>query len=402
MIDITKQIRDQIADFDDFFRPVRNYLYWEPHCYNIPVCSAVRSAYDASDGVDRISQKLDEVRPDLDNVDTVMPQLLALFPPQIALLKNVQTTMLAAYSTLSGIVEQTEELGGYAANMGQDFDAAQNDDSFYLPRGVFDNPDFQRVISLFLSPDGKAARFIITHRDSPASDEGIARIDPIRTAAEESLKGTPLANAKIYMGGTASVLKDLQHGSNYDLLIAVTASICAIFIIMLIITRSLVAALVIVGTVAASLGAAFGLSVLVWQHILGLNLHWMAFVMSTIILLAVGADYNLLLVARFKEEIGAGLKTGIIRAMGGTGKVVTTAGLVFAFTMASLVVSDLRVVGQVGTTIGLGLLFDTLVVRSFMMPSAAALLGRWFWWPIRVRTRPPRARQPVAPAEPVG
>ena len=125
---------------------------------------------------------------------------------------------------------------------------------------------------------------------------------------------------------------------------------------------------------------------LVWQYILGFNLHWMVLLMSVIILLAVGSDYNLLLVARFKEEIGAGLKTGIIRAMGGTGKVVTTAGLVFAFTMASMVVSDLRVVGQVGTTIGLGLLFDTLVVRSFMMPSAAALLGRWFWWPMKVRS----------------
>ncbi|MDQ1605535.1 MAG: putative drug exporter of the superfamily, partial [Actinomycetota bacterium] len=236
MMDITKEIRDQIADFDDFFRPVRNYLYWEPHCYDIPVCSAVRSAFDATDGVDRISGKLDELGPNLDNVDAVMPQLLALLPPQIAALKSVQTTMLAAYSTMSGIVEQTEELGGYAADMGQDFDAAQNDDSFYLPRGVFDNPDFQRVMNLFLSPDGTAARFIITHRENPASEEGIARIDPIRTAAEESLKGTPLANAKIYMAGSASVLKDLQEGSIYDLLIAVTASLCLIFVIMLIMT----------------------------------------------------------------------------------------------------------------------------------------------------------------------
>jgi RND superfamily putative drug exporter len=112
----------------------------------------------------------------------------------------------------------------------------------------------------------------------------------------------------------------------------------------------------------------------------------------------VGSDYNLLLVARFKEEIGAGLKTGIIRAMGGTGKVVTAAGLVFAFTMASMVVSDNRAVGQVGTTIGLGLLFDTLVVRSFLMPSIAAMLGRWFWWPTNVQSRPPRTRrQPAAP-----
>jgi RND superfamily putative drug exporter len=61
---------------------------------------------------------------------------------------------------------------------------------------------------------------------------------------------------------------------------------------------------------------------------------------------------------------------------------------VFAFTMASMVVSDLRIIGQVGTTIGPGLMFDTLVVRSFMTPSIAALLGRWFWWPIKVRPRP--------------
>lgn len=74
--------------------------------------------------------------------------------------------------------------------------------------------------------------------------------------------------------------------------------------------------------------------------------------------------------------------------MAGTGKVVTNAGLVFAFTMATMVFSDLRIIGQVGTTIGLGLLFDTLIVRSFMTPSIAALLGRWFWWPQIVRPRP--------------
>jgi putative drug exporter of the RND superfamily len=61
---------------------------------------------------------------------------------------------------------------------------------------------------------------------------------------------------------------------------------------------------------------------------------------------------------------------------------------VFAFTMMSMVVSDLIVVGQVGTTIGLGLLFDTLVIRSFMTPSIAAMMGRWFWWPQNVRNRP--------------
>jgi putative drug exporter of the RND superfamily len=91
---------------------------------------------------------------------------------------------------------------------------------------------------------------------------------------------------------------------------------------------------------------------------------------------------------RAADQGYAGLKAGIIHSMAGSGSVVTSAGLVFATTMASFVVSDLRILGQVGTTIGLGLLFDTLIVRSFMTPSIAALLGRWFWWPQRVRPRP--------------
>src|SRR5262249_22448292 len=132
------------------------------------------------------------------------------------------------------------------------------------------------------------------------------------------------------------------------------------------------------------------LSVLFWQHLLGIPLHWLVLAMSVIVLLAVGSDYNLLLVSRFKQEIHAGLNTGIIRSMGGTGKVVTNAGLIFAFTMASMGVSDVRMIGQVGPTFGLGLIFDTLIVRAFMTPSIAALLGRWFWWPIRVRSRPAR------------
>jgi RND superfamily putative drug exporter len=82
--------------------------------------------------------------------------------------------------------------------------------------------------------------------------------------------------------------------------------------------------------------------------------------------------------------------------------VVTAAGLVFAFTMASMMVSDNRAVGQVGTTIGLGLLFDTLVVRSFLMPSIAAMLGRWFWWPMNVASRPPRIPHRSADADATG
>ena len=384
------ELRDKIADFDDFFRPLRNYFYWEPHCYDIPVCAALRSIFDALDGISTLTDQLGDVTTSLDELNAVQPQLLALIPPQIASQETNRDLAATNYATQSGQNTQSTDALNNATALGRAFDAAKTDDSFYLPPEVFTNPEFARGLKLFLSPDGKAARMIITHKGDPATAEGIAHVDAIRAAAAEAVKGTPLGDADIYIGGTAATYKDISEAAAYDLMIAGIAALSLILLIMVFVTRSLVAALVIVGTVALSLGASFGLSVLVWQDLLGIPLLWIVLALSVILLLAVGADYNLLLISRLKEEIGAGLNTGIIRAMAGSGSVVTSAGLVFAATMASFAFSDLRAIGQVGTTIALGLLFDTLIVRAFMTPSIAALLGRWFWWPLRVRPRPAR------------
>ncbi|WP_099038932.1 RND family transporter [Mycobacterium neglectum] len=386
--DVTEDLRDSISNFDDFFRPIRNYFHWEPHCFNIPLCWAFRQIFVALDGVDQVTVKMDALVKNLDQLDLLLPQILVQFPQMIAIMGNMQTMMYTMHSTMSGTIGAFEEGQENATAMAKAFNASNNDDSFYLPPEIFDNADFKRVMDIFLSADGKSARMLISQKGDPATPEGMEKVEPIKVAAEEALKGTPLENSNIYLAGTAATVKDLVDGSRYDLLIAGIAALCLIFIIMLIMTRSFIAALVIVGTVVISLGASFGLSILVWQHLLGIQIHWVVVAMSVIVLLAVGSDYNLMLVSRMKEEIGAGLNTGIIRAMGGTGRVVTAAGLVFAATMASMLVSDLLTLGQVGTTIAFGLLFDTMVVRAFMTPSVAALLGRWFWWPQRVRPRP--------------
>ncbi|KQH75362.1 hypothetical protein AO501_24535 [Mycobacterium gordonae] len=382
----TDELRDHISDFDDLWRPIRSYFYWEHHCFDIPICWSLRSLFDGIDGIDKLSQDVTNLTRNTDQLDRLMPRMLAQLPPLIEAMQTVKDLAQTATSTFAGLITQMDALTRNATVMGQAFDGAKNDDFFYLPPEAFNNPDFQRGLKLFLSPNGDSARFIITHKGDPATAEGISHINSIRLAAEEALKGTPLAAANVYLTGTASTFKDMHDGSTYDLMIAAVASLCLIFMIMLVITRSVVASAVIVGTVTLSLGSSFGLSVLIWQHMLHLPLHWLVLAMAIIVMLAVGSDYNLLLAARFREEIGAGLKTGLIRSMGSTGRVVTSAGLVFAFTMGAMVTSDLRVVGQIGTTIMVGLLFDTLIVRSLMMPAAATLLGRWFWWPHRVQT----------------
>ncbi|WP_396925165.1 RND family transporter [Mycolicibacterium sp.] len=399
LLETTKQLRDNIANFDDQFRPMRNYFYWEPHCYDIPLCAAARSLFDSLDGIDQVTDKTEGVQGNTDQLAAIAPQLTALLPQTIASMKVSRDLALASYNSQKALLDQMQATNDTALAMGESFDQAKNDDLFFLPPEAFQNPDFQRGLKMFLSPDGKSTRMFITHEGDPATVDGIARVDSERKAAQEALKMSSLSNAKIHLGGVAATYKDMSDGARYDLLIAVVSSLTLIFMIMLILTRSVVAALVIVGTAGSSIAASFGISVLLWQDLFGIQVQWLVMLMSVIILLAVGSDYNLLLVSRFKDEIHAGLKTGIIRSMAGTGGVVTSAGLVFAATMAGMMFSKLVVLAQMGSTIAIGLLIDTFIVRSLLMPSIATMLGRWFWWPQVVYPRgdyhflPPQPRR---------
>ena len=232
--------------------------------------------------------------------------------------------------------------------MGLDFDQSRSDDFFYIPREGFDNDDVKTGMQLLMSPDGKAARIIVTHEGDANGPEGVQHVEQFPTAITVALKETSLAGARVYIGGSGSTNKDIKEYAASDLLIVAIAAFVLIFLIMLVLTRSLMAALVIPGTVAFSYAGAFGFSILVWQHLIGLPLHWLILPLTFIILVAVGSDYNLLLIIRVKQELHAGLHTGLIRALGSTGGVVTSAGLEFAFTMLAMLTSDLRTIGQGG------------------------------------------------------
>lgn len=384
-VDVSDRIRDHIAEFDDQFRPLRSYFYWEPHCFDIPMCNALRNTFDATDGIDQLAEQLHYLSDDITKTARLLPQAVELLPAVVDTMRIMRALVLTVHSTFSAFIDQMEDLSNTQIMMGQSFDDSKNDDFFYLPAEAFDNKDFQTGLRLFMSPDGKSARFFVTHQTYPATAEGIKRVEPERIAAQEALKQSSLADAKVYIGGMAALYEDMQNGAKYDLMIAVVASLTLIFLIMMMITRSLVAAVVIVGTASSSIAASFGISVLIWQHIFGQHIYWVTLVLAVIVLLAVGSDYNLLLVSRFEEEIHAGLKTGYIRAMAGSGGVVTSAGMVFAATMGIMFFSDLKAIGMYGTTVAIGLLLDTFVVRAFFMPSIATLLGKWFWWPQVVR-----------------
>ncbi|WP_264892445.1 MMPL/RND family transporter, partial [Mycobacterium kiyosense] len=385
---VTEQLNQELSNLDDFFRPLRSYFYWERHCFDIPVCWAFRSLFDALDGIDKMAADIKDAVASLEVIDKLLPQMISQMKIMRDDTEALQALLVNSYGSADLQAIQTDQTFDDMINVGIDFDRARSDDFFYIPREGFDNEDVKTGMTLMMSPDGKAARFIVTHEGNAMGPEGVQHVEQFAGAITTVLKETSLAGARVYIGGSGSNDKDIKQYAASDLLIAAIAAFVLIFLIMMFLTRSLVAALVIPGTVAFSYAGAFGLSVLVWQHLIGLHLHWLVLPLTFIILVAVGSDYNLLLIARVKEEVHAGLNTGLIRALGSTGAVVTSAGLVFAFTMLAMLSSDLRSIGQVGSTVCIGLLLDTLVVRSFVVPCLLRIMGPWFWWPTLVRSRP--------------
>jgi RND superfamily putative drug exporter len=385
---VSNDINDNVSNLDDFFRPIKSYFFWEKHCYDIPICWTFRSVFATIDQIDHLAEDIKYARISLAVVDETFPKIIAQLKATADDTESLQQKLVNSYGSADLQSLQTEQTFDDSINVGNDWDKSRSDDFFYIPHEGFDNEDVKTGMKLMMSPDGKAARFIVTHEGDAMGPEGVEHVQMFPEAIKTILKETSLAGARVYIGGSGANDKDIKQYAASDLLIAAIAAFVLIFLIMMFITRSLVAALVIPGTVAFSYAGAFGLSILLWQHLIGLHLHWLVLPLTFIILVAVGSDYNLLLINRVKEEVHAGLHTGLIRALGSTGGVVTSAGLVFAFTMLAMLTSDLRTIGQVGSTVCIGLLLDTLIVRSFVVPAILAILGPWFWWPTLVRRRP--------------
>ena len=400
LADVTAQLRDSYADFDDFWRPIRSYFYWEKHCFDIPICQSLRGLFDATDQFDGLAEASAKSLEAALIQDRVTPQLVQILEDNVQQFERLNKIVLEENSTIEPQLAQLDELSRQLMDFGTAFDVSKNDEFFYLPPESFANPYFQIDEKYFISPDGHAARYLIYHDGEALTEAGIQHDQTFLPAVKEAVKGTTLAGAHVYLGGAAATYWDVKDATKIDLLIAATAAFALIFLVMLFITRAIIAALVIVGTVAFSFSGAFGMSVLIWQNLLGIPLSWWNIVFCFILLVAVGSDYNLLLVARYLHESEAGLNTGLIRAVTKSGRVVTTAGIVFAVTMMAMVSSDLTSVGMFGSTVGIGLLLDTLIVRSLITPALARLLGPFFWWPRLIPQRPARKGSGAIAPEP--
>jgi RND superfamily putative drug exporter len=234
---------------------------------------------------------------------------------------------------------------------------------------VNQNDDFSRI-DVVLDAEG-------------GSEEAYGAIESLR----ENVQAVPGANALV--GGDDATRLAVKQAYERDQLLVIPLILVLVFIVLVLLLKALVAPILLLGSVVLSFFSAMGAAWLIFQNVFGMSgLDFSVFLYSFLFLVALGVDYNIFLVSRAREE-SANMATtsrqptrqAMIKALGATGGVITSAGILLAAVFAVLGVLPLIALFQIGIIVGIGVLIDTLLVRTVVVPALAFITGDSFWWP---------------------
>ncbi|WP_067973992.1 MMPL/RND family transporter [Mycolicibacter icosiumassiliensis] len=408
--------------------PVLAALQGNPICDLDTSCSATRGAFEQLlggrnredlDAISDLAQQMqsipdqqslnasiNRVRTALANLTTAM-QSMGMDKPG-GLQTNLRSMQDGADRVAGGsrqIADGVAELVKQVKQMGAELDAAATflltlktgaaqpaQAGFNIPPQLLQLNEFTEAAKIFMSPDGHSVRYLVQTELNPFSTAAMDQIDAIGDAARSAQPNTALADATVSMTGYTASLRDTRDYYQHDIRFIIIATLLVVLLTLIALLRAVVAPLYLVASVVISYLSALGIGVLLIQFIGGQQLHWTVPPLAFVVLIAVGADYNMLLVSRMRDESPHSVRYGVIRTLSSTGGVITAAGVIFAASMCGLLFSSISTVVQGGLVIGVGILLDTFLVRTITVPAIAALAGRANWWPSQLSRPSQRGR----------
>ncbi|RFS85794.1 MMPL family transporter [Actinomadura spongiicola] len=258
---------------------------------------------------------------------------------------------------------------------------------------ITDAPDASRVTTALREAPGVAR----VQDPQPSKDGGLTRVEvvlddpPDSAAAKLTVRQLRRTIPDATIGASTASSIDVADAQAHDRKIVIPLVLGVVLLILIALLRALIAPLLVIATVVASYFAALGAAWLLFRHAFDFPaLDIQVALMGFLFMVALGVDYNLFLVSRVREEVGrADHRTGVLRGLGVTGGVISSAGLVLAATFGVLGVMPITMMVQLGVLVSLGVLLDTFFVRSVIVPALALDLGPRFWWPGRLSTPEP-------------
>jgi RND superfamily putative drug exporter len=325
-------------------------------------------------------------------------------PDALLFPKSLPPTSAQTVTLQQRIASTFGQLPGDLRTLGAQFAALPDDLLIPTTLAGEGGAEVREAVAAYLSDDGTVTRLLIITGDDPYS---IAAFDAVRRTRETL---DPFAigfgsDAQASVGGPTAELADTQTALNTDFLRVAVITVLGVLVVLMLLLRAVVAPVYLVLTVLLSYLATIGLTSWFYQSVLGQpGVNFFLPLMVFVLLVALGSDYNIFLMSRVREESERrAIRDGIRVASGRTGAVITSAGLILAGTFGSMASAPLIVLFQIGVAVAIGVLIDTFVVRSILVPAVTTLAGDRAWWPSRRRheTATPSQGSPRAGHVPV-
>ncbi|MGF7048663.1 RND superfamily putative drug exporter [Paenibacillus sp. DS2015] len=253
---------------------------------------------------------------------------------------------------------------------------------WYIPEEILKNADFTQVFDTYLSPQRKVMTLDVIFAENPYGTEAIGSIEEIHNAVNRAVVGTKLENAEIAIHGVTSTFADLQQISNEDYKRTVTLMLVGIFIILVIMLRSIIMPLYLIGSLVLTYFTALGVTEAIFVNMLGYTgISWVTPFFGFVMLMALGVDYSIFLMDRFNENKSWNVQDSILHAMRNMGTVILSAAVILSGTFASMYPSGVLSMLQIATVVLVGLGLYSLLMLPFFVPVMVKIFGRANWWP---------------------
>lgn len=255
---------------------------------------------------------------------------------------------------------------------------------FYLPKSAFEQyPALKDAMKYYISPDGKGVTLEVVLSTQPYSNTSLDKATELRSIVKDALKGTSLEGSEFYVGGATSLFNDIRDTTAKDFTNVMIFVLLGIFVVLILLLRSLIAPLYLLVTIILSYASTMGITYFVFHVILGYDgISWAVPFFTFCVLVALGIDYNIFLMARVKEEYTYGdIKGSVERAVSTTGQIITSCGIIMAGTFGAMMSASVRSMAEVGFATVVGLLLDTFIIRCLLVPAIAVKMGELNFWP---------------------
>ncbi|AMA51270.1 MMPL family transporter [Bacillus inaquosorum] len=260
--------------------------------------------------------------------------------------------------------------------------SAVRDTGIFIPDQVMKDKDFKKSIDQYSFADGKGVQLSVVLDSNPYSEQAITTINQIKKAVANEVDGTSLEDAQIVYGGVTSMNADLKELSTTDFSRTMVIMIIGLFIVLTILFRSMIMPIYMIASLLLTYYTSISITELIFVNGLGnAGVSWAVPFFSFVILIALGVDYSIFLLDRFKEEVHMGIEQGVIRSMSKMGSVIITAAIILAGTFAAMMPSGVNTLMQVASVIIIGLLLYGLVILPLFIPAIIATFGEGNWWP---------------------